>query len=241
MAISSDTKWIVGTGLLLAGAIGAAVVYLTTTQTNMENRLTTALGATETRLSEDLDKAETRLGEQIAKIDTGLRTVEGETAILAGVETRLTEKIEATAKQLSENVRGAETRLTAQITSVRSRLREVEGETAKLAGMVESSATPTQWIWPTDKEAIAKMMAGGEIFASEGGKVQAVANPEAMDLLKGSGMKVDFFMTPFPVINPYIKGLSGKAYIEALEKHLAALKAAQPTDDGAEDATTKSE
>ena len=240
MAISSDTKWIVGTGLLLAGAIGGAVVYLTTTQTNMENRLTTALGAAETRLSEDLNKVETRLGEQIAKLETGLRTVEGETAILAGVETRLTEKIETTAKQLSENIQGAETRLTAQITNVRTRLREVEGETAKLAGMVESSATPTQWIWPASKGTLAEVMHGMQESTLEGGKVQTVANPEAMDFLKESGVKVDFFMTPVPVIHPYTKGPFGKAYIEALEKHLAALKAGQPTDDDARD-TTESE
>ena len=259
MALSDNTKLVLtvlGTGVTLSiaiiGGIGWAVTHLTGQQTEMENRLSANITTSENRLTQHIDQVDKRLTgdlnevgarlvEQITKLDTGLRAVEGETATLAGVEARLTKTIESSETRLSQGQQGVEKRLTAQIDKIDDRLLQVEGESARLAAIMKSRSIPAQWIWTAGKGALAEMMAGGEKFASEGGKVQAVANPEAMDSLKGSDMKIEFFMSPFSVINPYFTEASGKAYIEGLEKHLAALKAAQRAGEGDEDTSTKSE
>ena len=256
MALSSDTRWIIGIGATLNAGIlatvGWAVLHLTDLQTQSEGRLTSRvsrvedqltnkIGASETRLSQDIQKVETQLLQRIADVDTGLRAVEGETAILVGVETRLTEKFDATTARLSENIQGAEKRLTAQIANVSTRLLEVEGETAKLTGMVETSSIAAQWFWPVEGGTLTEMMAGPVESTTEGGELQAVATPTARDVLKEDFIHLETFYASVPAITTYRKVRFNEAYIEALEKHLAALKAAQRTGEGDEDTSIETD
>ena len=95
MALSEDTQWGVGIGVVILGAIGSGVWYLSSNQTAMENRLRENITDTEERLAQRIERVDSRLTEQIAKVDTGLRAVEGETAPLAGLEARLTKTIES--------------------------------------------------------------------------------------------------------------------------------------------------
>ena len=214
MALSEDTNWVVGIGVVILGAIGSGVWYLSSNQTAMENRLRENITGTEERLAQRIERVDYRLTEQIAKVDSGLRTVESETAPLDGLEARLTKTIESSETRLSQGQQDVEKRLTAQIDKIDDRLLQVEGESARLTAIVKSSSAPTQWIGPFGKGTFAEVMAnlqGGKV-----GELQSVTNIEALKALKDSGVDIKFFAVP--AWNPYFNGPYMQAVIEALQK-----------------------
>ena len=82
MATNENTRWIVGTGVVLViaivDAVGNGVWYLSSTQTTTEDRLTANITAAEGRLTQRIDQVDERL--------TGdLHEVEGESARLAAI------------------------------------------------------------------------------------------------------------------------------------------------------------
>ena len=232
--MNENTRWIAGTGIVLLIAIVASVYtgvsHLTGLQTEMEHRLSENITGTgdrlaqriervDTRLTEDLHEVEGRLVEQIAKIDTGLRTVEGETATLAGVEARLTQTIEASGTRLAQGLQETEQRLTSRIDKIDDRLLRVEGESARLTAIVKSSWTPGDAIWPVDKETVAKVIAAKglpadaiESFKEKGFDI------EVMKALEESGISVQLFAAPWA--NPWKWTFIHSGTINALQNKL---------------------
>ena len=213
MALSEDTQWGVGIGVVILGAIGSGVWYLSSNQTAMENRLRENITDTEERLAQRIERVDSRLTEQIAKVDTGLRAVEGETAPLAGLEARLTKTIESSETRLSQGQQDVEKRLTAQIEKIDDRLLQVEGQSARLTTIVKSSSAPTQWIGPSSKGAFAEMMAN--LQGRKVGELQTVTNIKVLKALKDSGIDIEYFAVP--AWNQYFSGPYTEAVIEALQ------------------------
>ena len=163
MAMSDDTKWVAGVGVViiiaLGGALGSGVLHLSSNQTAMEGRLRGDITATEKRLADHIERVDNRLAEQIAQIDTRLRTVEDKTAPLGALEARLTSTIESSEGRLSQGQQDVEKRLTAQVDKIDGRLLKVESERTRLAEIVKSSSATTQWIWPSGEGPGAKVIA----------------------------------------------------------------------------------
>ena len=220
--MSENTRWIVGTGIVLLIAIIASVYtgvsHLTRLQGEMERRLSENITGTEERLAQriervdnrvtdDLAEVQARLGEQIGNVATDLRTVEGETAPLAGLELRLTETIQASETRLSREVQDAEKRLTARIDKIDDRLLEVEGESARLSAIVKSSWGPSEVSWPLEMGKIPEVMisdadtlAGEWIKAAKEGGVN----------VQWIGKPINYRFANAPLLN---------AYRQTLQKH----------------------
>lgn len=215
--MSDNTRWIVGTGIVLLIAIIASVYtgvsHLTGLQSEMERRLSEKITGTEerlaqriervdNRLADDLSKVQAQLGEQIGNVATDLRTVEDETAPLADLADRLVETIESSEKRLSQDLQGTEKRLTARIDKIDDRLLKVEGESASLSAIVKSSWVSGEASWPLSRyEEVSGYIAGGP---------DTPPDPEIMEAMKKAGINVQWIGKPMnyrfanePLLNAY--------------------------------------
>lgn len=203
--MSENTRWIVGTGIVLLIAIIASVYtgvsHLIGLQTQMEDRLSKNITGTEERIAERIDRVDTRLttdvakvqvelGKQIGNVATDLRTVEGETAPLAGLEVRLTETIQGSETRLSREVQDAEKRLTARIDKIDDRLLKVEGESARLSTIVKNNWAPGEASWSFGYGPVSELMVGGTTPVAVG------EWKKALETMKDAGINVQWIGKP---------------------------------------------
>ncbi len=224
--MSENTRWIVGTGIVLLIAIITSVYtgvsHLIGLQTKMERRLSENITGTEERIAERIDRVDNRLtadvakvqvelGKQIGNVATDLRTVEGETAPLAGLEVRLTETIQGSETRLSREVQDAEKRLTARIDKIDDRLLKVEGESARLSTIVKSNWAPGEAIWPLGYGPISELMVSGTTPVATG------EWKKAMETMKDAGINMQWIGKPvsYRAANQPLL----EAYRQTLQKH----------------------
>ena len=109
--------------------------------------------------------------------------------------------------------------------------------------MVETSSIAAQWFWAVDKGTLTEMMAGAVESTTGGGELQAVATPKAREELREGFIDAELWMGPFQMsdIPAFRIAERYEANIEALEKHLAALKAVQRIVEGDEDTSIETD
>lgn len=207
MPMTENTRWIVGTGIVLflaiVGSVYTGVSYLTGSQTAMENRLSGNITGAENRLTKRIDQVVGRL----ETVDSRLGSVEQKTAVLAGIEDRLSQQVTTAENRLAADIRNVEDRLIAHIDKLDGRLGAVEQRTTSLAGIVQSRWSPTIGIWPKDKGSIVKAGPG-----------QGAFDAKMLERMKEAGIHAEYFLTPVPYLHFGANEVVMQEIIKALQE-----------------------